>query len=402
MTQPVRHDLDAIRARVSIVSLVGRRVKLRRSGRDFAGLCPFHHEKSGSFTVSDEKGFGHCFGCGWHGDIFRFLEDSEGISFRDAVERLAEKGDASIAAGSAGTAPAELERERSKAPSLFVPSSEVGRYLWRSATPARGEIVEAWLKSRGLDPHAIPGALDALRYHPRAPVVPWKVMEDPERAGLTAPAMIAGIRDGDGHVRGVHATYLTPSGTHKAMLPRRQDGGERPTRMIWGRVMRNGVFLTPFEPGAGAAEDAREALPLFVGEGIETVWAFVQARALDGEAMRVAAALSLNNLQGGYLEGSGGCLQWWNIRADPEKPPFTVPHRGPATVVVDADMKPIERKVQMRRGERWTKRQLGPLERAELCAALGVQAWRRAGARPVMAARPPVGMDFNDAIRRVA
>lgn len=83
--------LDEIRARVPVSEVVGRRVKLRRQGREFAGLSPFTNEKTPSFTVNDQKGFYHCFSSGQHGDIFTFLMETEGLSFPEAVERLAEE-----------------------------------------------------------------------------------------------------------------------------------------------------------------------------------------------------------------------------------------------------------------------------------------------------------------------
>lgn len=82
--------LDELRNRVSLSELIGRRTKLVRKGREFSGLCPFHNEKSPSFTVNEEKGFYHCFGCGAHGDQVEFVKQSEGVSFPEAIERLAD------------------------------------------------------------------------------------------------------------------------------------------------------------------------------------------------------------------------------------------------------------------------------------------------------------------------
>src|SRR4051812_44214107 len=83
--------LDEIRTRISVSSVVGRRVKLIRRGREYVGLSPFSNEKSPSFTVSDEKGFYHCFSTQEHGDIFTFLMKTQNLSFPEAVERLAEE-----------------------------------------------------------------------------------------------------------------------------------------------------------------------------------------------------------------------------------------------------------------------------------------------------------------------
>jgi DNA primase len=83
--------LDEIRARLPVSQVVGRRVRLKRQGREYVGLSPFKHEKTPSFTVNDAKGFYHCFASGEHGDIFTFLTRTEGLSFPEAVERLAEE-----------------------------------------------------------------------------------------------------------------------------------------------------------------------------------------------------------------------------------------------------------------------------------------------------------------------
>src|SRR5688572_24940896 len=85
------HILDEIRARLSVSQVVGRRVALKKQGREFAGLSPFKTEKTASFFVNDQKGFYHCFASGEHGDIFTFLIKTEGLTFPEAVERLAEE-----------------------------------------------------------------------------------------------------------------------------------------------------------------------------------------------------------------------------------------------------------------------------------------------------------------------
>ena len=81
--------LDDLRARLPVSEVVGRRVKLKRAGREWKGLSPFQQEKSPSFTVNDQKGFYHDFSSGKHGDIISFLMETEGVGFTEAVERLA-------------------------------------------------------------------------------------------------------------------------------------------------------------------------------------------------------------------------------------------------------------------------------------------------------------------------
>ena len=81
--------LDEIRARLPVSQVVARKVPLKKKGREYAGLSPFKTEKTPSFFVNDQKGFYHCFASGEHGDIFTFLIKTEGVSFPEAVERLA-------------------------------------------------------------------------------------------------------------------------------------------------------------------------------------------------------------------------------------------------------------------------------------------------------------------------
>src|SRR5258705_265591 len=91
--------LDELRARLPVSEVVGRRVKLKKAGREWKGLSPFQQEKSPSFTVNDQKGFYHDFSSGKHGDIISFLMETEGVGFAEAVERLASMAGMALPAG---------------------------------------------------------------------------------------------------------------------------------------------------------------------------------------------------------------------------------------------------------------------------------------------------------------
>ncbi len=82
--------LDELRARTTLSALIGRSIKVTKAGREFKACCPFHNEKTPSFTINDEKGFYHCFGCGAHGDAIRWMTDQRGLGFMDAVKELAD------------------------------------------------------------------------------------------------------------------------------------------------------------------------------------------------------------------------------------------------------------------------------------------------------------------------
>ncbi len=91
-----RDTIDRIRSRVDIVAVIGESVKLTQRGRSHTGLCPFHQEKSPSFSVSADKQLFYCFGCKVSGDVFKFVELSEGLSFIEVVKRLAERAGVEI------------------------------------------------------------------------------------------------------------------------------------------------------------------------------------------------------------------------------------------------------------------------------------------------------------------
>ena len=103
--------LDELRARLPVSEVVGRRVKLKKAGREFKGLSPFQQEKSPSFTVNDQKGFYHDFSSGKHGDIFSFLMETEGVGFTEAVERLASMAGMALPAATPDAARHEQRRK---------------------------------------------------------------------------------------------------------------------------------------------------------------------------------------------------------------------------------------------------------------------------------------------------
>ena len=84
-----QHFIDELLSRADIVDIIGRRVPLKKAGREFQACCPFHNEKTPSFTVSPTKQFYHCFGCGAHGSALSFMMEYDRLSFPEAVEELA-------------------------------------------------------------------------------------------------------------------------------------------------------------------------------------------------------------------------------------------------------------------------------------------------------------------------
>ncbi len=137
--------LDELRARVPLAPVVGRRVKLTRAGREWKGCCPFHNEKTPSFYVNDDKGFYHCFGCGAHGDVIRFLTEQEGMGFIDAVKQLAAQAGMEV--------PSESPEARARAEvadTLQSLASRAAEWFQAQLKSAAGTEARAYLDRRGV------------------------------------------------------------------------------------------------------------------------------------------------------------------------------------------------------------------------------------------------------------
>jgi DNA primase len=140
--------LDELRARVTLSAVVQRTTKLQRAGNEWKACCPFHEEKSPSFTVSDTKGFYHCFGCGAHGDVIRWMTDQRGLSFIDAVKELAAEAGLEVPAPD----PRAVAKAEQQAGLHEVMQAAQDFFRLSLDTPPGGKARE-YLKSRGFDAH---------------------------------------------------------------------------------------------------------------------------------------------------------------------------------------------------------------------------------------------------------
>ena len=138
--------LEEIRGRTDLVQLVGRRVKLVRKGRVMWGCCPFHQEKSPSFKVENERRSYKCFGCGKGGDAFTWLIETEGLSFPEAVEKLAAEAGVELPKWS----PEDEERQQ-KRKSLYDVVELAAKFYEAQLFEAGGREARDYLKGRGLD-----------------------------------------------------------------------------------------------------------------------------------------------------------------------------------------------------------------------------------------------------------
>lgn len=142
--------LDELRTRVSIVNIVGQSVKLKRKGNEYWGCCPFHHEKTASFSVSDQKEYYHCFGCGAHGNVIDFVMKTSGLSFPEAVEQLARTAGMAIPRSS----PQEYEREKKKK-DLYEAAEQACLFFEEQLYKPAGREALYYLQQRGLKENII-------------------------------------------------------------------------------------------------------------------------------------------------------------------------------------------------------------------------------------------------------
>ena len=138
--------IEDLRQRVPLSDIIGRRVKLVRKGRRFSGLCPFHSEKTPSFSVVDDDGFYHCFGCGAHGDAISFLREMDGLDFMEAVERLADM--AGLAMPKSTRIDPMVTRQRKVALDIL---EETARFFEARLRDGVGRNAVHFIKQRGLD-----------------------------------------------------------------------------------------------------------------------------------------------------------------------------------------------------------------------------------------------------------
>ncbi|HZD26552.1 MAG TPA: DNA primase, partial [Alphaproteobacteria bacterium] len=266
--------LDELRARTGLAELVGRRVRLVRRGREHTGLCPFHNEKTPSFTVNEDKGFYHCFGCGAHGSAIDFVMQTENLSFPEAVEKLALEAGLEVPR----ERPEDREREARRR-SLYDVMEAAAEWFEAQLAGQIGAGARDYLAGRGVRPQTVGR---------------FRLGYAPERREALKAALLA---------RGFAEAQLVEAG----LLIRPEDGGDSydrfRQRLIFpitdrrGRVVAFGgralaeqkaKYLnspeTPlFHKGrllynlAGAREAVREAGTVLVTEGYMDVIALAEA-----------------------------------------------------------------------------------------------------------------------------
>ncbi len=180
-----RADIDRVREATDLVDLISEVTKVKRSGRSFVAVCPFHEEKTPSMSIDRARGLYHCFGCGKGGDVFTFIQETQGVDFGDALEMLARKAGVTLVAD-----PAEAKRRGRRGESVEALRRAIDVYQTRLKKSAEAGPARSYLRGRGygletIDEWGLGFAgtdWDTLTKELRAGGVPDRVMVD---AGLS-------------------------------------------------------------------------------------------------------------------------------------------------------------------------------------------------------------------------
>lgn len=273
-----------LRASADLVALAQRATEMRRTGDRYIGLCPFHDERTPSFYVVPDRGFYHCFGCGAHGSAIDFVMQTDGVGFRQAVEKLA---------GTNGTHSSSVDRSSPVTPRpITKPDDRTARAIqerakawriWQERQPLAGSVAETYLvEARGLHGDWLRDC-KVLGFAPRQGY--WAATGNKPELIWEGPALLAAMQDRAGRFAAIHITYLQSDGSGKLALFE-SPGVMRPAKKVRGSPGGAAIRLTP-------AYDR-----MVVGEGIETT------ASVFGVVPHGWAAYSLDNLSGaGFNSG---------------------------------------------------------------------------------------------------
>lgn len=230
-------DLESIRDANPLPSVAGGVLKLNRAGGEWKACCPFHADRSPSFTIYSGGRRFMCFGCGAEGDVFDFVSRLHGVGLRDAAEMLG--GGDVITTEIAPLPPADEGSDR----------FEEARSIWRAALPANGTLAETYLRWRGISV-AIPPTIRfaSLRYGKR---------------GREYPTLVAAVSDADGKLCGIQRTYLADDGKGKADVPK--------AKLSLGKVRSGAIRLAPISRKLVVTEGLEDGLSLHEALGV-SVW----------------------------------------------------------------------------------------------------------------------------------
>ncbi|MFA7172504.1 MAG: DNA primase [Kiritimatiellia bacterium] len=184
------HVIEEIRARVDIVELIGSRLELKKAGSSFMGCCPFHHEKTPSFSVNPVGQYYHCFGCGVHGDVFKFLQEQDGLTFVDAVRVLADRVGVTIEK--------KYDQNASSRKMLYALHAELAAFYQRCLHQSKGAArARAYLEERKLDEKTVESfSIGFAPARPRNAILKWAEKNTRPVEQLVAAGVVLPPREG--------------------------------------------------------------------------------------------------------------------------------------------------------------------------------------------------------------
>lgn len=220
-------DLNAIRQANPLAAIVGASVKLMRAGAEYKGCCPFHPDRSPSFTIFAGGERFHCFGCGVHGDVLDYVQRAHNVTLRQAAELLG-GGD--------------LPTVRIQPMSRDDKPDRLGDAIaiWQASVPAAGTLAETYLRSRAL---TLP-LPECIRFAP----LPYG------KRGPALPCLVASVLGSDGQLMGIQRTYLAADGMGKADVAK--------AKLSLGRVSGGAIRLAPAGAELVTAEGLEDGLTL--------------------------------------------------------------------------------------------------------------------------------------------
>tara|TARA_B100001750_G_scaffold234004_1_gene234846 strand:- start:365 stop:2104 length:1740 start_codon:yes stop_codon:yes gene_type:complete len=277
--------LDELRSRLKLSDIIGQRTTVTRAGREFKACCPFHNEKTPSFTINDEKEFFHCFGCGAHGDHLGFVMRHDNLPFMDAVEMLAAQ------AGMQVPRPTAQEREKIDRHDFYYKTMEEAARFFTSQLfdPTNSDILN-YVRGRGLTDETIaafrlgyaPDDAQALRTHLKAKkfndndmrtlCLTKKSTRGTDDYGFFRDRVMFPVTDKKGRIVAFGGRVLPdhvrpPNPTASFTPPKYMNSGETP-------LFHKGHLVYNISNARQAALDGR---PVIVAEGYADVIALVQA-----------------------------------------------------------------------------------------------------------------------------
>ncbi|MEG2255029.1 MAG: DNA primase, partial [Vagococcus sp.] len=150
-----QETIEMVRQQTNIVDIVGQYVQLKKSGKNYLGLCPFHNEKSPSFSVAEDKQIYHCFGCGKGGNVFSFIQEIEGLTFPESVEKVADLASINVTINATHTPQTLSPKALEESQLIDIHEKIADLYHHILLNTQVGEQALAYLKERGLTEEVI-------------------------------------------------------------------------------------------------------------------------------------------------------------------------------------------------------------------------------------------------------